>query len=362
MIKQARLDYIDIAKGLGMFTIIWGHIVVWGVTNPFVYAFHIPLFFFLSGCVFNREKYSNYKEFLIKKIKSLLVPYVFFSLLTWCIFVVYERLINGTNIQDNIQPLLQTFIAQGSGGYLVHNVPLWFVTCLFVVENVYWFLSKLRTKFIIVVIALLCAILGYFMNTHPYASSIIDGFDFTKLPWNIEVAFSALLFYALGSLLINKYTHEGLINYVANRRTFHIIVCVVLWGIVVIGSLYNGHVSMGSNQLGNPFLFYFSATCGVVAMLIMTILLGSSKYNEKKLLSFTKWFGRNSYYAMAIHNPVKGVIVILISTILSKLGLHNVSDSYVMAIISFIITTIIVVIAIMCINWLLKKKLHKSQQ
>lgn len=209
--NKARLDYIDIAKGLGMLMIIWGHIVVWGFSNPFVYAFHIPLFFVLSGCVFNRNKYANYKEFVVKKIKTLLVPYVIFSFFTWCIFAVYEYVVSGTKIQDNILPLLQTFIAQGSGGFLVHNVPLWFVTCLFVVENAYWFLSKLKTS-VIVVIIFLCAIIGYFMNAQPYASGIIEGLDFTKLPWSIEVAFSALIFYALGNLLINRYTHEGLIN------------------------------------------------------------------------------------------------------------------------------------------------------
>lgn len=27
-------------------------------------------------------------------------------------------------------------IAQGSGGYMQHNIPMWFVPCLFIVENI----------------------------------------------------------------------------------------------------------------------------------------------------------------------------------------------------------------------------------
>ena len=45
---RRRIDYIDIAKGLGMMTIIWGHIMYAGISNAIVYAFHIPLFFFLE--------------------------------------------------------------------------------------------------------------------------------------------------------------------------------------------------------------------------------------------------------------------------------------------------------------------------
>lgn len=359
MMKQARLDYIDIAKGLGMLTIIWGHIVTYGFTNSFVYAFHIPLFFFLSGCVFNRTKYASYKEFLIKKVKSLLIPYVIFSFLSWGIYVLYECIILNGSFKDCIQPLLQTFIAQGSGGYLTHNVPLWFISCLFIVENIYWFLSKYKVRIILTVI-ILCAIVGYFMNTQSYAINIIHGINLTELPWNIEVALSALIFYAIGSLLINKYSHERIIKTITDKRALWICLCIVLWLITAIGSQFNGHVSMGSNRLGNPFIFYPIAICGTAAMFILTILLSSSKYNTKPTLSFVKWFGRNSYYAMAIHNPIKGIVVIVVTALFTKLNiLGSSNNNYAIALVSFMITMIIVVISIVVINWILKKCLRK---
>ena len=188
---RGRLDYIDISKGLGMLTIIWGHVVEFGITNSFVYAFHIPLFFALSGCVFDRQRYSNYKQFLIRKIKTLLIPYLLFSFMTWGIWIVYLNL-SSQSLVGCYQPLLQTFIAQGSGGYLVHNVPLWFVTCLFVVENIYWVLSKYTPKTIIT-ISVLLAIVGYYLNTDPYC--ILYNFDMRELPWSIEVALSAIIFF-----------------------------------------------------------------------------------------------------------------------------------------------------------------------
>ena len=67
---------IDIAKGSAMLLVILGHTVytpksvVW-----WLYSFHMPLFFSISGIVFHPQKYLTWTQFLIAKIKSLLLPY-----------------------------------------------------------------------------------------------------------------------------------------------------------------------------------------------------------------------------------------------------------------------------------------------
>ena len=62
-----RLDYNDLAKAFGMLAIIWGHIRLTGWSNAFVYAWHIPLFFFLSGMVFNKCKYADFRTFFYEE-------------------------------------------------------------------------------------------------------------------------------------------------------------------------------------------------------------------------------------------------------------------------------------------------------
>ena len=54
-----RLNYIDIAKGFGMLAVVWGHIMLSGFSNMLVYAVDSPSFFFLSGMMYKREKYST---------------------------------------------------------------------------------------------------------------------------------------------------------------------------------------------------------------------------------------------------------------------------------------------------------------
>lgn len=49
------------------------------IQNVFLYSFHIPLFMFLSGLCFS-DKNIKFSEFLKKKFKSLIVPYIFFAI------------------------------------------------------------------------------------------------------------------------------------------------------------------------------------------------------------------------------------------------------------------------------------------
>lgn len=61
-------------------------------------------------------------------------------------------------------PLLQTIIAQGSVGFLRHNLPLWFVTCLFSVEIIFYFINKLLSMHYSFIVCVLCSILGCYIT------------------------------------------------------------------------------------------------------------------------------------------------------------------------------------------------------
>ena len=58
-----RYDYNDIAKAIGMFSITWGHIRLSGWSKVFVYSWHIPLFFVLSGMMFNKDNILTLSAF-----------------------------------------------------------------------------------------------------------------------------------------------------------------------------------------------------------------------------------------------------------------------------------------------------------
>ena len=337
-----RVNYVDIAKGLGMLMVMWGHIMISGLCYEVVYAIHMPLFFFLAGLIYNNQKYSSLLQLLTSKAKSLLFPYAVFSVITWAIWVAYS-FVTG-NVENYFAPLLQTVIAQGSAGYLEHNVPLWFVTCLFVTEVAYYFIAK--TKAVVnIVICVLCAAIGYFM----ISNTLI--FDFTKLPWSIEVAMSALLFYSTGNLFKVHLGLNWLPDFTKSKKNISWLCILVFTVIIFISAPVNGHITMGSNSLGNNVaLFYILAFLGIASTLLFSSSIEQTNLPViSKITDFIRWIGKNSFYFMAIHVPAKGVIVLILARIL-KCPKTGITTSFFNSSIAFFITIIVCSATVFLIN------------
>jgi fucose 4-O-acetylase-like acetyltransferase len=326
--EYKRLDYIDAAKAFGMMAVMWGHIHFNDISNDFVYAFHIPLFFALSGMVFFPEKYGGFKNFVVRKVKSLLVPYAIYSVATWIIWAVYVWMTH-QQVDSIWAPLLETVIARGSEGYLVHNVPLWFVTCLFVVELTYYWISKLP-DWLNIMVDVLLAFFGYVLVTY------VKFFDFTTLPWSIEVGMMAMLFFAVGHLVVKRIGHDKIVATITNRPWLYSSIAILLFIGVYIVASNNGNPSMGHARLNNPLLFYPGAFMGIAAMVIMCVVLNNLPTNNK-LWRWVLWFGSNSFIAMAIHVPIKGFLI-AIAVELLDITPYAVKTSVSLGIVIWIIT------------------------
>ena len=74
---KQRIQWIDVAKGLAILIVVLGHCIgnLTDPVNKIILAFHMPLFFFLSGyCVKVSE--IKFLPFLKKKAIALLVPQI----------------------------------------------------------------------------------------------------------------------------------------------------------------------------------------------------------------------------------------------------------------------------------------------
>lgn len=49
MQTEKRIDWIDYAKAIGIFLVVVGHTYAGNALTNWIYSFHMPLFFFLSG-------------------------------------------------------------------------------------------------------------------------------------------------------------------------------------------------------------------------------------------------------------------------------------------------------------------------
>lgn len=177
-----NLDWIDVAKGLGIISVVAGHIYSIEICK-FIYLYHMPLFFFISGFLF--KPYNNQKSFFIKKAKSLLIPYFVFLITEIVLFTDFYH--NGSlQILDILTKII-------FGGKKLNGIigVFWFVTCLFLTQQIMNILIvKLGIK--------ITSILMFFFLILSYINSYF--FKEISLPWNANVVLAASPIFFAGYL------------------------------------------------------------------------------------------------------------------------------------------------------------------
>lgn len=333
--KKERYDYMDIAKGLGIMMVVWGHIMHSGWSYNLVYSFHMPFFFFLSGMLFQRGKYISFMDFIRRRTRRLFVPYFLYSVITWAFWAGYNMFLHN-NVGSYWNPLFQTVIAKGSGEFMPHNSALWFIPCLFAVEIIYYMLSKLKD--------IASVLISFALASVSIILAHIFGEDWLfLLPWNFDAALIALPFYCVGNLLV-KHCSFGRIKEVAKNNA---LISIVLWAfltvLLVLSTLHFGACSMGSSWYGcNEWLFILRAFIGIAATLVFSILISC------RSLNYIKWLGRTSLDVMCLHIPVKGVVIVAITALLHPSA--PVDKSFTWALLAYMITMFIVSIIVWCID------------
>lgn len=73
MERGKRVTWVDTAKGWGMLAIILSHVMTGHPVSRWLYTFHVPLFFFLSGFLFRADR--PWVDFWKGKLQKLLLPY-----------------------------------------------------------------------------------------------------------------------------------------------------------------------------------------------------------------------------------------------------------------------------------------------
>ena len=123
-----RLEYVDIAKGMGLVLVVCSHSdaldLMWLMMDMC-----IPIFFFCSGYTFKMK--GTLESSMIKKARKLLVPYVFFNLMMFFAFCHFSlrELVGIIYSRYSLYPLDVTpnikFFTSG-------NYPMWYLTSMVV--------------------------------------------------------------------------------------------------------------------------------------------------------------------------------------------------------------------------------------
>ena len=344
--RGKRLDVLDVAKGLGILLVIYAHVNYNSKALTLIYSFHMPLFFFISGMVFDRKKYGSFTEFLKRKWTTTVIPYLLFAIAPILGVFLLEHTVDSSvdfTKQQYVCYLLQAFFSEGS--LRNFNVPMWFVPSLLAVEMIYFFISQLKMLPRILVSIAVTA-LGYFI------ASGWSGFNNSYLPWTFDSALFAMGFYAAGNITA-PYIRKGMEALKGSR--WKILICFVLLALCVKVWLplaqENGKISLGQKLYNNGFLLYATGILGTVGILLISMILEKSRV--------LKYLGQNTFPLMGVHYMIRNYVVWLAYELLN-IPMYSAS-SYKETAVPFLIILGLSILAAMLYN-VLRKQMSRLLQ
>lgn len=292
MTDKERIAYLDIARGIGMILVVMGHVEYVNATlRQFISAFHMPLFFLISGILIweKQEEKRSFIELVKRKLRSIMIPYVVFSLLS---FVVEgSRIaIKGLDEWDVVlRQLYQSLCLQGVS-------TLWFLPALFMSELLFIGLRKKTqngftiagVSVIVIAVAWLNTIEKAWYQLH--ADSLAWGMLHDILSMLLRNLFCIGFVgagYYLGKYILPKLDKVWLAF--SATLAFGMLACLVIpmnWG-----------VDLRYMNLGNLPLFLTGAVSGTLTVLFISRILETVPVC-RPLLGF---YGRNSLIIMVTH-------------------------------------------------------------
>lgn len=115
-----RLDYVDMAKGLAIIGVFFGHhLVLSDYMTKWFWSWHIPVFFFVTGLCSKSLFVNNMKKSFNDSIKNIFLPYAVTMIsLSICIVIITHG-----SFFDLLYRLFDDMIYK--------ETPLWFMMALF---------------------------------------------------------------------------------------------------------------------------------------------------------------------------------------------------------------------------------------
>jgi len=270
-----RNEYIDWLKGFAIFLVVLGH--CWLVDkNTFwlIYTFHMPLFFCISGYLFSKKK--RFKEFIMSKIKTIIIPYIIFCLISYILTYLFVKHIS-------IKTGLIALVLNGKYLVKINNWALWYLPLFFIASILFYLILKIRNKKVYYTIILICGIL-----TVPLYKCLSGIVVKDYIPFSLQVIPAALFFLGVGNI-----TREKMSN-IKIRKLPNKAIVIISFILFVLGII----LSIGSK---NQIIQISSYKYIIASLLIIQFIILITKDNNNKII---KYMGKNSLIILGLHRII----------------------------------------------------------
>jgi len=295
-IPSQRITYLDIAKGIGILLVALAHADV-SLFSPylhqFIYSFHMPLFFFLSGYFFNPE--TPFWIQLKKRFNSVLKPYFV------TILLIYIASLSFTNMrfQNVFGRILKSVYATG---YYIDWVQLWFLPSLFVTSLfAYVFyrvvLIRIENRYVrwLILLGLQAFAIAFLDVFYPFSISLLGKeYELFGLPYSLDLVFLTGFFYILGNE-IRQATSEKLFGN--------------LWilvgtggGLILLTLLFEQRIDFNTRVFES---FPINTAEAILGILFTLAVSKQIDLRTTRLAAALKYIGQASLFILIFHVPIQ---------------------------------------------------------
>lgn len=275
-----RIKYLDYAKGFAIILVIFGHVLYYPIgyesslAIPFakwIYSFHIPIFFIISGILLAYKFYDedNIKFDYKEKVKKLIVPYYIFSLIN-IIIIAIQTYFNGGDIKTEFLKYFKyIFNFEGVKG-------TWFLVVIFLALLIFTLIyNGFRKKSLLITF-------GLFLLVFIFK-------DINSLQMIFRV-FLAIFYISIG--FFSKKIIEN--------KKISIWLILGMIGLGVVYSKYLGITEFKRIQLNDPIIYLCTSLLSSYGFILLFKKLSTINIKEK-ILKPLEYVGKNSLIVFATH-------------------------------------------------------------
>lgn len=322
--SQERYKWVDTLKFFGIFAIYLGHCTEnGGKLYPFVFIYHVPLFFFVAGFFANNDKDKSIVFYFKKKVIQLMIPYAVFSLIS---IVSFSIALNSSGKQ--ILEMIISYVL-GIRNTLI-SASLWFIPCIFVVSIMYFIIIKiLKTK-------ISALIFSIFLFT--ITQTILPNNPLEKASWlfNIDSAMYYIFYYSLGAVLFDFIKKIDI--YKISKKLKVVIVFITILAILIAGITYLKGSFYIFESIKILRFIPLAANVYLVFLALIIIYLNMLLAFLFREIEMFRRIGQNTISMCGMENVIK----LYLGTLVSILGIQITLDNPLSCIFYVLILLIIV--------------------
>lgn len=317
---RKRKEWIDALRAIAMiFVLMWHYIGKANPIMPYITPLMIPLFFAITGYVFNDSR-TNQLEFFKNIFYKLIIP--------WIILTLFPELLAGVlKIGDrSISSVLYNFIS---------GINLWYLPCLIVAEIVWFYVRRnIKKNEILLVVIIFISVFGLILSKY-------DILTFAM----INRAFTVQFFIFLGYIIkINEKAIANLNLQNVFLLVFTYVVLVAVYSNCIKGEIFDVHTAY------YPYFPY-----PILEIVIGIVVAFSVAIKIRKIPKFLTFIGRNTL----VFYTINGYVSLILNGVLNKVNIVN-EDGIIFKSMFIVLICIGCSIGAFCINrfapWIVGKK------